>query len=111
MADDDLARAIVFTEEAVKYLRLSRITNGEFKRISAKLKQVARLPCPEEDFSVCPISQCGRGKWLRLKLTQPQIRVAFTYNETTLTVYAILRRTDRTYDLLSLEYKRVLKGD
>lgn len=88
-------------------LRFWRITKGEWKAVRAEIERIAAVRHIRLDPSVCEIVQT-EGCWLRAKICRPsQIRVAFVEDgrPPRIVVQAVMRRSQRTYDIFSILFK------
>lgn len=102
-----MARSIYFRELALKDIRDSRLTYHEFSTLYREVKRVAESNDIDTDQAVCRVVQT-RGLWYRLKIVQPsQLRVFFTIEDSdnSLTVEAVLRRTENCYNIAKILWK------
>ena len=100
-------RVFRFTEEACKDLEWLRINVEEWESIWNELSRLCEVANIAKDAKVDRIIQC-ESKWRRLKIQRPsEIRVFFTTygQDQDMVVRAVLRRTDRTYDIAEIFYK------
>jgi len=99
-------RTIRFTEDAKTDLVWMRVTREEWALIKAEVQRVAGVRNINADSAVCRVAQCDH-EWYRLKMRDPNVRIAFTVeeNDSALVIRAILRRADRTYDMLEIIYQ------
>lgn len=100
MASKYRSRTIYWTEYAKIDLRWMHITRNEWRIIRDELLRLSEVSDLRKDSRVCPV-RVTNGKWLRLKITQPdQIRVFFSGSDHLITVQEIMRRRQNTYPML-----------
>lgn len=99
-----MLRKIELTDAAIQDIRWQRITRGEYVHLLAHLKRVAALPFPVDDYMVTEVHCCD-DEWYRLKDKESNIRVFFFYDEVTLTVTCMLRRSENTYKLVEIIWR------
>lgn len=99
-----MKRTVEFTDAAISLITWEKITRGEFTQLLAMLKEVAALPHPNAHYAVTAI-KCTDESWYRAKHKPTNIRVAFEYDEETLTVHAVLRRAENTYKWVEIWYQ------
>lgn len=96
-------RTVSFTEAARKDVLWCKLTRDEWQAIKAEIYRIAAVRNLNADAAVCKIAQCD-GEWWRLKLRDPNVRLAFTVeeNDRALVIRALLRRGERTYDQIEI---------
>lgn len=99
-----MTRSIEFTDNAISIMTWEKIKRGEFVQLLDMLKEVAALPNPAAHYAVTGI-KCTDGDWMRMKHRPTNTRVVFEYDDAALTVHAVLRRAERTYDWISIWYQ------
>lgn len=116
-ADDDYQRTVVFTSAArddLRWLKERGFSVDDWQRLKCNLTRVAKLPDVLDDKYVCELRMCRKGEpvWYRLKQAhlRPSLRVAFEADDRTLTVWAVVQRTDSTYQIIEARLRRVAKG-
>lgn len=99
-------RTIRFTDAAKTDLLWMRVTRDEWNIIKAELKRIAAVHNVNADSAVCRIAQCD-DELMRLKLHDPNVRIAFTVEDadTVIVVRAIVRRGERTYDMIEILFR------
>lgn len=100
-------RQVGWTDSALHDLTWMKIHVGEWKIIRAEIERIAALEHIRLDSAVCEVQQT-LGDWMRIKICRPkQIRVIFSIEQgdTLLVVQAVLRRTERTYDIIEILWK------
>ncbi len=100
-----MKRTIEFTDAAISLIAWEKITRGEFTQLLAMLKEVAALPHPNAHYAVTAIKCTGDDGWMRMKHAPTGTRVAFEYDDESLTVHAVLRRAENTYRWLEIWYQ------
>lgn len=98
-----MTRSILFTEAAKKDVLWCHLTRDEWHAIKAEIYRIAAVRNLNADAAVCRIAQTG-GDWYRLKLRDPNVRIAFTVeqDDTQMVIHALLRRGERTYDMIEI---------
>ena len=104
----DPYREIRWTDAAISDLKFRRITKQEWRVIRSEVERIAAMHYFSLDSAVCHIAQCPG--WWRLKITRPaQLRIAFTLESGSpprLIVQAVNRRTERTYDIFEIIWRK-----
>lgn len=98
-----MTRKIEFTDNAISIMTWEKIKRGEFVQLLDMLKEVAALPNPATHYAVTAI-KCTDGDWYRAKHKPTNTRVVFEYDADALTVHAVLRRAENTYDWIEIWY-------
>jgi hypothetical protein len=105
-----MIREVLWTRAAYTDLTWMGIKRGEWREIKREVERIAKVNYLCLDCAVCRVAQTD-GKWWRLKIVQPsQIRVFFSASEKRIIVQAVLRRTERTYDICEILW-RVVKRE
>lgn len=96
-------RTVVFTEAAKRDVLWTHLSRNEWAAVKRELYRIAGVENVQADAAVCRIAQCDH-EWLRLKLRDPNVRIAFTVEQgnTQIVVHALLRRGERTYDMIEI---------
>lgn len=101
-------RIVRFTDDVLVDLKWMNINREEWQAIKRELARIAKVRNILADHAVCRVAQTD-GEWLRLKIRHPsQLRVFFTTEEddSKIVVRAIFRRTERTYDMVELVFRK-----
>lgn len=107
-----VTRQIHWTDTAIDDLRFWRISKGEWQVIRSELQRIAAVEKIDLDSAVCRVRQTGL-VWLRLKIWKPrQLRVIFSIEQrgTRLVVQAVLRRSDNTYKIVEILFRRAMQS-
>lgn len=99
-----MKRSIEFTDAAISLITWEKITRGEFTQLLAMLKEVAALPHPNAHYAVTSV-KCTGGDWYRAKHRPTNTRVVFEIAADALTIHAVLRRCENTYEWVDIWYQ------
>lgn len=99
-----MTRKIEFTDNAISIMTWEKIKRGEFVQLLDMLKEIAALSNPAAHYAVTGI-KCTGSEWYRAKHRPTNTRVVFEYDDAALTVHAVLRRAENTYDWIEIWYQ------
>ena len=99
-----MTRSIEFTDNAIDIIKWEKIKRGEFSALLDMLKEVAALPNPAAHYAVTGI-KCTGSEWYRAKHRPTNTRVVFEYDDAALTVHAVLRRAENSYQWVEIWYQ------
>lgn len=118
-ADNPDSRRLLFAktaQEDLVHLKTVGFQRCHWLALRANLERLAGCPCPGDEPNVEKLRMCGKlgGDWYRYKHdhlpTPPGIRVVFQVDDDEVTVWAVLRRSDNTYDIVEKRLKKWLAG-